>query len=44
MWQRAKRATREAKDFSQRSQTTERETRIDDHPVVLDEPKDHATA
>ena len=44
MWQRAKRATHEAKDFSQRSQTTERDTRIDDHSAVLDEPKDHAVA
>ena len=44
MWQRAKRATHEAKDLSQRSQTTERDTRIDDHSAVLDEPKDHAVA
>ena len=29
------------KDFSQ---TTERDTRIDDHPAVVDEPKDHAVA
>ena len=33
-----------SKDFSQRSQTTERDIRIDDHPVVLDEPKDHSVA
>ena len=33
-----------SKDFSQRSQTTEKDTRIDDHPAVLDEPKDHAAA
>ena len=42
-WQRAKRASHEAKDSSQRSQTTERDTRVDDHPV-LDEPQDHAVA
>ena len=29
------------KIFSQ-SQTTEKDTRIDDQPAVLDEPKDHA--
>ena len=41
MLQRAKRSAHEGKDFSL---TTERDTRIDDHPAVLDDPKDHAVA